>query len=300
MIVNTFTKDMYLFLATFIIGGLVFLCYYAWAIHIAATYPHITWLDLASLFGTITIGMAKRKILYTEIFFLYDHFCHTYWDHNCLDWTVNFKYNLFHWWFIAFILLYALEARHFSTDPQNLDIIYPIVSGLGGITLANFISQSGLRRIFSVLAAITMLCSIFFIGRAVAKELSTNGLCRDLHELGVALKRRAASGDLVVSMGINPVGIYYSGLRGWVFPPAHTWYSDELAATLRQRFPARISALRELENEGAKWLMIPSAPGRGVVGLNDNTPFFLNHINNHYELVYRSSAGQIFRYSKSP
>jgi hypothetical protein len=109
------------------------------------------------------------------------------------------------------------------------------------------------------------------------------------YELGAALARISRPSDLVVTVAnaiSDPVAIYYSRRRGWVFPPAWPradWWEDE---------PAAIQLFDRLRRDGAKWFGIVAEQR---TKFRETTPRLLAHIESTAELVAEDRDWAIYR-----
>jgi hypothetical protein len=77
---------------------------------------------------------------------------------------------------------------------------------------------------------------------------------QDGYELGLALREVSAPGDLVVTMANDlgdPVAIYYSRRRGWIFPPPEP---DRWWNRLPEDDRESIEQFETLRASGARWL----------------------------------------------
>ncbi|WP_327211521.1 ArnT family glycosyltransferase [Rhizobium ruizarguesonis] len=127
-------------------------------------------------------------------------------------------------WLTAAIILYLAAAGEITSNVWNFHIFHvPIAMfcGHGALLLATLGSRTVLtpavvlRSVFIV--AIALAWSTLPLVRTMKKPIAMNGKL-----LGEELARLAQPGDLVVAIAPevgDPVAVYYSRARGWVFPP---------------------------------------------------------------------------------
>ena len=111
---------------------------------------------------------------------------------------------------------------------------------------------------------------------------------------GAALARLSRPYDLVITVANSigdPVAIYYSRRRGWVFPPP--WPGVDWAQDIVDE-PAAIQLFDRLRSEGAKWFGIV-APQR--INFSQTTPRLMKHIESTTELVEEDRDWAIYRIS---
>ncbi|TBZ10997.1 ArnT family glycosyltransferase [Rhizobium leguminosarum] len=156
-------------------------------------------------------------------------------------------------WLTSAIILYLAAAGEITSNVWNFHIFHvPIAMfcGHGALLLATLGSRTVLtpavvlRSIFIV--AIALAWSTLPLVRTMKKPIAINGKL-----LGEELARLAQPGDLVVAIAPevgDPVAIYYSRARGWVFPPGggdaewSKFVADDATA---------IAQLEELRAQGA-------------------------------------------------
>ena len=112
------------------------------------------------------------------------------------------------------------------------------------------------------------------------------------YEMGTALARISQPSDLVVTVANaigDPVAVYYSRRRGWVFPPAWPgvkWSADPVEE------PAAIRLFDQLRLNGAKWLGIVATQR---AKFRETAPRLLAHIESTTELVDENRDWAIYR-----
>jgi len=277
-------------LAAVAVFGLVpVVAYYLWARHLALSYPPFhfagsgnwlwdngltTWWNksyfLPHLYQIFTGWMWTVPVIFlTLLGFLYPFLKReqAHWtgqeasrNRTLID-GLHKASLLFHWWLVAGIVYYLIGAEELVDNPWNFHIINPAAAALAaeGITvLTSFFTKLTRPLTPSVTAA--MLTGLLLVIIAVS---GYNGLrwmykpyAEQSYKLGLALSQLTRQGDLVVTMANDigdPTAIYYSGRRGWVFPPAGlsgNW------TELPKNDEESIRLFEALRLQGADWLGI--------------------------------------------
>ncbi|MBY5647147.1 glycosyl transferase [Rhizobium leguminosarum] len=127
-------------------------------------------------------------------------------------------------WLTAAIILYLAAAGEITSNVWNFHIFHVPVAmfcGRGALLLATLASRTVLTPAVVLRAicivAIALAWSTLPLVRTMKKPIAMNGKL-----LGEELARLAKPGDLVVATAPDvgdPVAVYYSRVRGWVFPP---------------------------------------------------------------------------------
>ncbi|QSY93341.1 glycosyltransferase family 39 protein [Rhizobium bangladeshense] len=156
-------------------------------------------------------------------------------------------------WLAAAVILYLAAAGEITSNVWNLHVFHvpaAMFCGHGALLLAKLSSKTVLnptvvlRSICIVIVAVGW--STLPLVRTMKKPIATNGKL-----LGEELARLAQPGDLVVAIAPevgDPVAVYYSRARGWVFPPGggdaewSKFVADDTTA---------IAQLEELRAQGA-------------------------------------------------
>lgn len=158
-------------------------------------------------------------------------------------------------WLLGALLVYLLAAREVTANPWNLHMLLgplALFCGRGLIVLVEmdrtaFVSVTGLSR-----AGILILSVMVFSSLPLTQQLK-EPVAEEARLLGQELDVLAGPEDLVIAIGPevgDPIGIYYSRRRGWVFPPGggtRDWsrfVEDDATA---------IAQLEDLRAQGARW-----------------------------------------------
>ena len=206
---------------------------------------------------------------------------------------------LFHYWLLAMMIRYAVEAQHLIADPYNLHLFHTPVAAFAGHALVSFNTWLGARE-----RRASWLPTLGFAASAIAAQMQAGHLYHDSYRqhaaLGTAIAAMSSPGDLVVSAGPEPVVLYFSKRNGWLFPPAE----GRSARLFEQpaywdRAEGDGARLRELRYRGARWLAIPA--WNAYTGIADQAflrqtyPVLYEAVWREFEVVHSSEAGLILR-----
>ena len=149
-----------------------------------------------------------------------------------------------------------------------------------------------------------VLLSLVFAVSAIQGQFGSRHLYKDSYRdhyvLGKYLSDLSGSEDLVVTVGLEPVVLYYSRRNGWTFPPIETLSSDPLRHKGTWDHGLNdVSMLDELKLRGAKWLVIASwngyTGGSGQDFLRQEYPILYAAIVQRFDVVREIPEGMIFR-----
>jgi hypothetical protein len=281
--------------------------YYVWAIHVSRTYPPYMvaagsrWVWDAGFDNGLKAGYFLHELAHTA---------QSLWGVPLLASALigllfplahSGKRNLrwlFHCWFLAGVIFYAIGAQEIVQNPWNLHIVDPALAGLAA------------QGLLVVLAALARL-HLPLIGRAavILIIVAIHGLemthlrwwyhayARQSHDLGAALAQISQPSDLVVTVANaigDPVAIYYSRRRGWVFPPV--WPDADPWEDITDE-PAAIHLFDRLRSEGAQWFGIVAEQR---TKFRETTPGLPAHIERTTELVDENRDWAIYRIPSAP
>lgn len=162
----------------------------------------------------------------------------------------------FHVWFLGAAIVYIFAAREIKTNPWNFHIFNVPMAALAGrglILLVEIGREQGFRTRALRLAAIA---AVVVIGGSIpGLSLMKTPYADHGEKLGTKLSELSQPGDLVITatptIG-DPVAIYYSRRRGWVFPPG----GGETEWSMLMEDDDAIEALEELRARNATWFGI--------------------------------------------
>ena len=241
--------------------------YYSWAVYLGKTYPpyHIAgtgyiWDDgiaalvnrgfyLADAWGTASAWLFTLPILGLAALGLVAG------PPSSRETPARPERWLFHVWLAGFAMLYIAAAREITANPWNFLILMPpaaAFAGRGMMTVWSLAGRSGAvawpaARIGAVILLVLVL------GTAPGVEAVKTPYASNSVALGERLAQLSKPSELVVTVARqvgDPVAIYYSRRRGWVFPPgggARDWsrFADDQDQA--------IAELEDLRRQGATW-----------------------------------------------
>lgn len=197
----------------------------------------------------------------------------------------------FQWWIVGGGVYVAIGARELAKNPSNLHILTPAVAALAASAIVWIASGAAAvvrSRTVYVTVVLALLTVVTIAGRIHQRLHETYDRA---YHLGLALREASREGDVVVALGEtigDPAAIYYSGRRGWLFPPygqVRDWVDlppDETAIRL----------LEQLRSEGAT-LFGAVAVRRDEI--RSDRPRFAKHLERTAELVRDDEIGVIYR-----
>ena len=297
--------------------------YYLWAVHLGRSYPpyHIAgegnwvwnqgfrqWLDQNYFFPRLSRHF--NNWIWTEpliilvalgiIFPLYG-FARRERSQNVVSGRVTVGSSaktpwLFHWWLLGMLPYYLIGARELVSNPWNFHILDPAAAALSSyaiITISSFIAKivrpyDGVLVKRGIIAASLILIAV--LGTIRLKRVYYPAAKHD-YELGLALRQVSQPHDLVVTMATvlgDPIVIYYSHRRGWLFPPPSP---SRDFIELPEDDSESIRAFEELRAEGARWLGIVAAQ---YAKLRQKHPLLLAHFERTSRLYRRDPKWRIY------
>jgi hypothetical protein len=167
-----------------------------------------------------------------------------------------------------------------------------VVSVFAARTIMVVVTYNITSNTAKYLRAAGMYLIIFLSGYFLLREyLYTAKNAEYSYSLGLALNKVSKQGDLVVTVAQDmgdPVAIYYSRRKGWVFPPAREWAPTELPKEDEEA----IRDLEDLRIQGAKWLGITI---NHIEDIQVNHPLLFNYLQNHFPTQIRSKEYVIYK-----
>ncbi|PYL39670.1 MAG: glycosyl transferase [Verrucomicrobia bacterium] len=204
---------------------------------------------------------------------------------------------LFHYWLLGILPYYLIGAKELVVNQWNLHITDPAVAALSSyaiITISSFIAKlarpSG-RSVVKVAIITASLITITLLG-AIQLRLMYTPYHEPGYELGLALRKISQPRDLVVTMATvlgDPIVLYYSQRRGWLFPPPPPATVNVMALPEDDR--ESIIAFEKLRAEGAVWLGIVAAQH---AKLREKHPLLLAHFQRVCRLYQRNPKWFIY------
>jgi hypothetical protein len=294
--------------------------YYLWARHIAETYPPYHFAG-----GGNWIWDNGFQEWWEKGYFLYA----LHWNYDRWIWTkvvtpfvflglflpllqsnqnLHFSQKLeagfgkapwvFHWWMLGGVIYYIIGAQELVANSWNFHIINPAASALAGRAIVSIVLF--INRIVGRSASIAVLAAIILViggyGQKNLKKMysppepywdATQG-----YKMGLALSQISSPKDLVVTISNDigePVAIYYSQRRGWVFPPA---WNDYEWSKLPKDDNEAIRRFEGLRFQGADWFGIVNEHRKE---LTDKYPKFMEYIERTCKLEQDTAEFVIYR-----
>jgi hypothetical protein len=163
---------------------------------------------------------------------------------------------LFHFWALGCLVLYAVAARWLNEDVYNFHIFNPLGAAFGGNALVG-LTRIGRRRLgasIPVLSGAALLVYGFLLGQDAIRTGYAPERNRQSLALGLALQHWSKPEDLVATIASdvgNPIAIYYSRRRGWVFPPVGLRDHPNWVVVAEDSDSVR--HFEALRSQGARW-----------------------------------------------
>lgn len=201
-------------------------------------------------------------------------------------------------WFFHFLLTgcafyYVIGATELIKNAWNFHVFLPVISVFcGRMLVVLYLAGNASKWTRGVRVAILVLFMIFYNVKIMREQLFNGTWAIKSYKLGRELNKLKQSGDLVVTIAQDvgdPVAIYYSGAKGWVFPPAHKWAPKKLA----QDDSTSVSSLKDLNRQGADWFGIVN---KHYEDIQINHPELHSYMITHMNLVKITDDFAIFKW----
>ncbi len=247
------------------VGLALVVAYYAWAIHLGTTTPpyHVAgsgylWDDGLSAFFAEAFYTEKAGWIATNWFY---------------GWPLLLLMlvGLWFWpsaaelrqdpaltllplvWLGGAVVVYLVGAREITANPWNLHMFHVpmafligravvVLVGLGGVALGRRMAR------VAILGAVVLIGSLSPLLESIKTPYAEAG--QQLGEALAGLRRPDDLAILVAPTVGDPIALYYSRGRGWVFPPGG---DDRDWARLYDDDATAIAELERLRAEGARW-----------------------------------------------
>jgi len=199
---------------------------------------------------------------------------------------------IFHAWIVAGLVYYFIGARELIENPSNLHLMSPPVAALsafGIVAFVSFFKKLSKRRALRIAVAALLVLGIGSWGQRRSRLHSS--YARQSYELGLMLKSMSQPGDLIVTLGDLigcPVAIYYSGRRGWLFPP----FEDIKDWDALPDDDVNIEIFERLRSKGARWFGVVSSREEDIWR---DRPEFAQYLERTCELKATLPHATIFR-----
>jgi 4-amino-4-deoxy-L-arabinose transferase-like glycosyltransferase len=198
----------------------------------------------------------------------------------------------FHFWLAGCVFYYFIGAKELIGNAWNFHIFSPAVSVFAARAIVVVSKYNAISSTVKYLRAAGIYFVIFISGYFLLREyLYTSNNAAYSYSLGLALNKISKPGDLVVTIAQDmgdPVSIYYSHRKGWVFPPAKEWAPKKLP----EKEEDVIKDLEDLRIQGAKWFGITT---NHYEDIQSEHKVFLNHLISRYSIVQHNPEFVIFK-----
>jgi hypothetical protein len=185
---------------------------------------------------------------------------------------------LFHFWFVGCLVFYVIGAKEQVGNFWNFHIWSPMVAAFSAATLLAGWQVIRKHKIVTVVAGLLLLAWIAKSNRRVMWHAFADTYYISDYRMGIRLRTLRQPADLSVVLARevgSPVPVFYSGGRGWVFPPAGKGSWDKLPPTAAEC----INTLEELRKQGAAWFGIYRAQ---YDVLKKDYPSFAQYLTTNY------------------
>jgi 4-amino-4-deoxy-L-arabinose transferase-like glycosyltransferase len=285
--------------------------YYAWAMYLGRSYPPYhtagkgyVWDDgirsfASSLFYLPQLYKITGDYLTPFLLFLFVLGMIFLPPKSATDNPASFRW-VFHVWFAGASMVFLMAAREITVNPWNLHVFHIPVAALSGrgLIIASGLTMSS-NALLPAIFRIGVICSLqMFMATLPALKALQKPWAQVGYELGNEIARLSGPNEGIIaasgSAG-NPVAIYYSRRRGWLFPPAAGDYNYSLYTSNEDA----IAKLQELQRLGAKWFGI----ARNAKDWK-NRKFFehygglLAYLDREAQLVHQTEGFVIYRLTK--
>jgi hypothetical protein len=199
----------------------------------------------------------------------------------------------FHWWFLGFLFFYIIGAKELTWNFWNFHLLSPVVAAFSSRALFisfAFIHQVKWQICVSVVVFILIAISNEFVYRNVYYSSDNHAS----YEMGLELKKHVGKNDLVVVIGEqlgSPVAIYYSGAKGWVFPPHEVEGKPNDVNSFPGQHEDAVEAFQYLQKKGAKWLGIVKAQYENI---KENHPLFFQYLQRNFPVVVETNKYVVY------
>ena len=158
-------------------------------------------------------------------------------------------------WLLGAFLVYFVAAREITANPWNLHMMLAplaLFCGRGLIVLVEM-GRTGFASVTGVSRASVLFLAILFFSTLPLTGSLKDPRAEEARLLGQHLDVLAGPDDLVIAIAPevgDPIGIYYSRRRGWVFPPGG---GEEDWSVFEEDDATAIAQLETLRAQGARW-----------------------------------------------
>ncbi len=209
---------------------------------------------------------------------------------------------IFHIWLGACCIFYLAAAREITSNPWNFHVFHAPIAALAGHGLITLMTLGSRRPGQGVALArgLLLVGLLAFTSHGAIRTMKTP-YAADAFRLGQKLDALCEPGDLVIAVGSavgDPIAVYYSRRRGWVFPAGggqRDW------SRLHDDPDEAIAEFNELWAAGARWFAVPKRASDGRRrNFIDHQPELMAHLDSVGERVVDDDRHLIYRLPRSP
>jgi 4-amino-4-deoxy-L-arabinose transferase-like glycosyltransferase len=210
---------------------------------------------------------------------------------------------LFHFWALGCVIFFIVGARELSENIWNFHVFNVFAAAFAGhglLVLATLFDRRSFAAAWRTAVVVIAMVVVVVDGQQALAGMY-KPYARDSYLMGLALREHTEPGDLIVTIADDigdPIAIYYSGRRGWVYPQAHmqdVWAPWNLVPP----DPAKaILLFEDLRERGATWLGIVTRPIDDKPGRKNfwvQNPELVAHINRTCKFVEKTKSFVIYR-----
>ena len=201
--------------------------------------------------------------------------------------------HFFHFMLLGCVFYYVVGASELINNPWNFQLFLPAISVFcGRLLVVIYTYGTASKRIKEARLALVILMMFVFNVKLMRDYLFETKFANDSYKLGNKLSALKEPGDLVVTVAEvigDPVAIYYSGGKGWVFPLDIGLALSELP----EDDPNFIVTLNDLKKQGADYFGIVDNHYQNIQAKH---PELHSYLKSHMNLVNQTDDFVIFRW----
>lgn len=201
-------------------------------------------------------------------------------------------------WFFHYLLFgcafyYFIGAFELIRNAWNFQLFLPAIAVFCGrmlVVLYSLTNSPKPVKMFRV--AVVVVLMIAYNVKIMREQLFRGSRADDSYKMGKELSTLKQPGDLVVTIAQDmgdPVAIYYSGTKGWVFPPADQWAPKELPPD----DTISVTILKDLRSKGADWFGVT---GNHYSDIQANHPRLASYLKSEMNLVKKNDDFVILKW----
>jgi hypothetical protein len=216
---------------------------------------------------------------------------------------------LFHWWAAAGVVYYLIGALELLENPSNFHILSPAAAALcanaimaitfflakrlaarGRFAESRFAKARFAKSRFAEAMIVLSILAVIAVSAYRGRRLHS-AYAEESYRLGLALRAVSQPDELVVALGNAigcPVAIYYSGRRGWLFPP----FEETKDYNQLPDDDEAIRIFEKLRASGANWFGVVAERKERLL---KDRPRFFEHVTRTCEAKQVSPWGAVYR-----